>query len=86
MTRQCPSCGRELAAFAVRCSCGHTLPEAKDLRSDPDHPSCGTCGAPLALMTETCHACGARGYPALRPRRSQKSLGAPGEDTPRPSP
>jgi hypothetical protein len=75
MTRQCPSCGRELAAFAVRCGCGTELPEARDLRSDPDHPSCGTCGAAITLMTETCPACSARGYPALRPRRSRKSLG-----------
>ena len=81
MTRRCPSCGVELAAFAVRCSCGATLPEARDLRSDPDRPACGMCGAAVPLMSETCPACGARGYPALRPRRSQKSLGAPETDS-----
>jgi hypothetical protein len=77
MTRHCPSCGTELEAFAVRCRCGAALPEAKDLRSDPDRPACGVCGAVLALMAETCPACGAQGYPALRARRSGRSLGPP---------
>jgi ribosomal protein L40E len=77
MTRHCRLCGRELVAFAVRCSCGAALPEARDLRSDPDNPTCGMCGAAISLMAETCPSCGARGYPGLRPRRSHKSLGAP---------
>lgn len=77
MTRHCPKCGRELAALAVRCECGHELPEARDLRSDPDTPSCNVCGAAIALMALQCPACGADGYPALRGRRGKKSLGAP---------
>lgn len=80
MPRHCPSCGAELEPLAVRCKCGATLPEAKDLRSDPDSPACGVCGAAMALMSETCPGCGARGYPALRPRRSGRSLGAPDEE------
>jgi predicted amidophosphoribosyltransferase len=77
MTRHCPTCGAELVALAVRCTCGHELPEARDLRSDPDQPTCGVCGAAIALMAERCSACGADGYPALRSRRGKKSLGAP---------
>ncbi len=79
MTRHCPSCGTELAASVVRCKCGAVLPEAKDLRSDPDSPACSVCGVGMPLMAETCPACGVRGYPALRPRRSSRSLGPPDE-------
>jgi hypothetical protein len=77
MTRHCPQCGKELPALAVRCECGHVLPEARDARSDPEHPACGLCGTAIALMTQVCPACGADGYPALRGRRGKKSLGAP---------
>ncbi len=77
MTRRCPNCGSELAAQAIRCACGHELPEARDARSDPDRPHCGACGAELALMALTCSRCGAEGYPALRPRRGRKSQGSP---------
>lgn len=76
MTRQCPSCHKELPAFTVRCSCGAELAEVRDRRSIPDQPSCNVCGAGLALMTETCPACGADGYPALRSRKGKKSLGS----------
>lgn len=75
--RTCPQCGEELSALAVRCSCGLELPEARDIRSDPDRPHCGLCGAEMELMAERCPACGAEGYPALRPRRGRKSLGSP---------
>ena len=77
MTRQCPKCGQVLASLAVRCACGYELPEARDLRSDPDQPACGVCGAAIALMALQCPACGADGYPALRGRRGKKSQGAP---------
>ena len=77
MTRHCPQCGRELPALAVRCACGAELPEARDLRSDPDHPHCAACGGAMALMAERCPSCGAVGYPALRGRRGKKSLGSP---------
>ena len=77
MNRHCPACGAALESFAVRCACGAALPEARDLRSDPDHPLCGLCGTAMPLMGERCPSCGARGYPALRARRSPKSLGAP---------
>jgi tRNA(Ile2) C34 agmatinyltransferase TiaS len=77
MTRRCPECGRELPSLGVRCACGHALPEARDLRSDPDRPRCGVCGAEMALQALRCPSCGADGYPALRARRGKRSLGAP---------
>lgn len=79
MDRRCVACGSSLTAFAVRCGCGATLPEAQDALSDPESPRCALCGAALALMEETCGACGARGFPALRARRGKKSLGPPAE-------
>lgn len=75
--RQCPKCGAPLEPLALRCACGHELPEARDIRSDPDAPRCGACGAAMELMALTCPRCGAGGYPALRARRGKKSLGAP---------
>lgn len=77
MSRRCPQCGRELASLDVRCVCGFELPEARDLRSDPDRPGCGVCGAAIALTDQRCPACGAEGYPARRSRRGKRSLGAP---------
>jgi hypothetical protein len=76
MIRTCPGCRKELPAFSVRCSCGVELPETRDRRSVPDQPRCNVCGNDLALMTETCPSCGADGYPALRSRKSKKSLGS----------
>jgi hypothetical protein len=75
--RACPKCGTMLSAWALRCACGHEFPEARDIRSDPEQPRCGICGAGIKLMTERCPSCGAEGYPALRPRRGRKSLGSP---------
>jgi predicted RNA-binding Zn-ribbon protein involved in translation (DUF1610 family) len=75
--RSCPKCGAQLEAQAIRCRCGHELPEARDVRSDPDRPRCGMCDRELDLMALTCPHCGAEGYPALRPRRGKKSLGSP---------
>lgn len=77
MSRRCPQCGRELSSLAVRCSCGFELPEARDLRSDPDEPRCGLCGTAIALSVQRCPSCGAEGYPARRARRGKRSLGAP---------
>lgn len=77
VTRSCPRCGTVLDALAVRCSCGFELPEARDLRSDPDRPRCAVCAADMELMAVRCPKCGADGYPALRARRGKKSLGSP---------
>ncbi len=40
---------------------------------------CALCGEVLWSMAETCVHCGEKGYPALRPRLGDKSLGAPDE-------
>lgn len=77
MMRCCPACGRELEAMAIRCPCGHALPEAQDARTDPERPRCEVCGAGIGLMDERCAACGADGYPALRPRTGRKWQGSP---------
>lgn len=77
MSRRCPQCGRELSSLNVRCACGFELPEARDLRSDPDRPSCSVCAAAISLTDQRCPACGADGYPARRARRGKRSLGAP---------
>jgi predicted amidophosphoribosyltransferase len=77
VSRRCPQCGRELSSLSVRCACGFELPESRDLRSDPDRPSCGVCAAAISLTDQRCPACGADGYPARRARRGKRSLGAP---------
>jgi hypothetical protein len=77
MNRTCPKCGSQLDALALRCACGHELPEARDIRSDPDRPRCNICGGDIGLMALTCPHCGAHGYPALRPRRGKRSQGSP---------
>ena len=77
MTRRCPHCGAELDSLQVRCkACGKDLPEARDLRSDPDAPRCAVCSTPMPLQDVKCPRCGADGYPALRARRGKKSLGS----------
>lgn len=77
MDRRCAACGSPLEAYAVRCRCGAETPEAQDALSHPESPRCALCGETIALMDEACPACGARGFPALRPRRGKKSLGPP---------
>ena len=78
MSRCCPKCDAALLPLAIRCQCGYALPESRDLRSDPEEPSCGVCGTVIGLMDERC-SCGAVGYPALRPRQGKKCQRA-GED------
>lgn len=77
MKRKCPRCGQQLEPTALRCSCGHELPESRDVRSRPEQPRCGICAAPMELMAERCPSCGAEGYPAMRARRGKKSMGPP---------
>ena len=79
MSRSCPKCDAALLPLAIRCQCGYALPESRDLRSDPEEPSCGVCGTVIGLMDERCPSCGAVGYPALRPRQGKKCQRA-GED------
>ncbi len=72
MSRSCPECKAALPPLAIRCQCGYALPESRDLRSNPEEPSCGVCGTVIGLMDERCQSCGAVGYPALRPRQGKK--------------
>ena len=72
VSRICPECDKPLTAFTVRCSCGYTLAESRDLRSDPDEPRCNVCDEPMGLMDQRCPSCKAFGYPALRPRQGKK--------------
>ena len=72
MSRSCPKCRATIPPLAAGCQCGFVFPESRDLRSDPDHPQCGVCDTPMALMVARCPSCGAVGYPALRPRQGKK--------------
>ncbi len=45
-----------------------------------ERSECAVCGAVLWSLAETCVSCHARGYPALRPRLGDKSMGAPEEE------
>jgi hypothetical protein len=72
VSRSCPECNATFSSLAVRCECGYELPESRDLRSDPDEPQCGVCGAAMDPMAQRCPSCGAYGYPALRPRQGKK--------------
>ena len=78
MQRVCPKCNAQLERLAVKCRCGHEMPEAEGIRcSDPDAPACGVCGEQIQLMDQRCGHCGATGYPAMRPRKGRNSQGAP---------
>ena len=79
MHRRCAACGSPLDALATRCRCGAETPEARDARSNPERPQCSLCGAPMELLRETCPSCGARAFPAMRPRRGRGSKGPPPE-------
>ena len=80
MSRFCPQCNAKLPSLAVRCECGHALPESRDVRSDPDEPRCGLCNAPMEIMAQRCPSCGAIGYPGLRPRQGKKCKRAGDEE------
>ena len=80
MSRSCPKCRATILPLAAGCRCGFVFPESRDLRSDPDHPQCGVCDTPMALMVERCPSCGAAGYPALRPRQGKKCKRAGDEE------
>jgi len=65
-TAKCSACGAPLGGSAVSGQAAH----------------CSLCGEALWSMAETCVHCGARGYPALRPRMGDRSLKAPGRTEP----
>ena len=71
----CSICGAYLEADAWTCpDCGAP---ADQRAASGDGSRCSLCGEVLWSLAETCVHCGSRGYPALRPRLGDKSLGAP---------
>ncbi len=74
----CIICGTYLHVDALKCnSCG--APQDERARSG-EKSHCAICDAVLWSLAETCVQCNAHGYPALRPRLGDKSLGAPEEE------
>lgn len=73
----CSICGAKLDAGAASCgACGAPTAERA---AHGERSECRLCGATLWSLTEKCVHCGGQGYPALRPRLGDKSLGAPEE-------
>ena len=74
----CTICGADLHVDAMGCdACGAPT---DDRAASGDRSDCTLCGDALWSLAETCLHCGGRGYPALRPRLGDKSLGAPEEE------
>jgi hypothetical protein len=71
----CFICSTDLHVDAMGCEiCGAPT---DDRAASGDRSECSLCGNVLWSLAETCMHCQARGYPALRPRLGDKSLGAP---------
>ena len=72
---KCSICGAYLEVDAWTChACGAP---ADDRAASGDGSRCALCGDVLWSLAEKCVHCGGKGYPALRPRLGDKSLGAP---------
>jgi len=74
----CPICGTYVHVDAMTCdACGAP---ADDRALSGERSACAVCGGVLWSLTETCVHCQAKGYPALRPKLGDKSLGPPEEE------
>jgi hypothetical protein len=74
----CSICGAYVKVDAMACrACGAP---ADDRATSGERSECGPCGGVLWSLAEKCVHCDARGYPALRARLGDKSLGAPEEE------
>jgi len=74
----CSICGAKLHVEVMMCdTCGAPQDERA---SSGERSECALCGKVLWSLAETCLHCKRRGYPALRPRLGDKSLGAPEEE------
>lgn len=74
----CSICGAHVHVESMTCeTCGAPQDERA---SSGERSTCALCSEVLWSLTETCPHCRARGYPALRPRLGDKSLGAPEEE------
>jgi hypothetical protein len=51
-----------------------------DRAASGERSECALCSDVLWSLAEACVHCGSKGYPALRPRLGDKSLGAPEEE------
>jgi len=80
MALSCSICGAALDADALTCSACAAPTGADQRAASGTRAQCAACAAVLWSLAERCPSCGARGYPALRPRLGDKSLGAP-DDT-----
>ncbi len=75
---KCSICSADVHVDAMACgACGSPT---DDRAQSGERSQCTLCGGVLWSLAETCVHCGARGYPALRPRLGDKSLGAPEEE------
>jgi hypothetical protein len=71
----CSICGAYLDVDAWTChDCGAP---ADHRAASGDGSHCALCEEVLWSLAETCVHCGSKGYPALRPRLGDQSLGAP---------
>lgn len=75
---KCSICGEQLGVEAL--SCGACSAPTDDRATSGEASECALCGGVLWSLAETCSHCKAKGYPALRPRLGDKSLGAPEEE------
>ncbi len=74
----CSICGAGIEAGTKACAaCGAPT---SDRAATGERSACPICDGTLWSMAETCVHCGAKGYPALRPRLGDKFLGAPDEE------
>lgn len=72
---ECSICGAGIGRDVAECaSCG--APRG-DGAAAGERSACALCGGVLWSLSETCVHCEAKGYPALRPRLGDKSLGSP---------
>lgn len=75
---ECSICGAALHVSDMTCTnCGAP---ADDRAASGDRSECSLCGDVLWSLAETCLHCQSRGFPALRPRLGDKSVGAPGRE------
>lgn len=77
MAEICPICDTTMTTGESGCpSCG--APADVEARAERgQRAECPACGSVIWSHVETCPACRARGYPALRPRFGDKALRAP---------
>ncbi|NIR44975.1 MAG: hypothetical protein GWN53_11160 [Gammaproteobacteria bacterium] len=72
---ECSICGAYIEVDARNCAgCGAP---ADDRAASGERSECALCEEILWSLAEKCVHCGGKGYPALRPRLGDKSLGAP---------